>query len=372
MDTEIIAKLLETINCAILIVDPEGKIILSNSKAKEIFVPQGKVKGEQLDGSPIKRIFLPDDHDIFLPNIINVTKTKGEFEGEALLVNFAGRRFFALISTSVCPLDGRQGIVFTIHDITNLKKVERLLKKSERLAFLGRMLDDISHQIRNPVLTIGGFARRLVTLGGGHERYAKVILNECGRLELLLERLSDFLRLPKPRPIPMTIKDFVDAIKIPLEEKAEAFSGQIVWDMGEIPLDLKVIADDHLVPMALVPIVENAFEAYRENEEKPHVVRVGLGIPVGTDWACKVMVIDQGMGIRPTVLPKVFDPFFTTKTGHIGMGLTIAKRIIDELSGDITIETELERGTTVEVALVDDRRRPIRRAPESYVKEIAA
>ena len=369
MDKETIARLLEIVNCAILIVDPDGNIIVSNSKAKEIFAPPDKVEGERLDGSPIKRIFLPDDHDIFLPNIISVTKRKGEFEGEALLTDLSGRHLFALISTSVFPFEGREGIVFTIHDITSLKKVEHLLRKSERLAFLGRMLDDISHQIRNPILTIGGFARRLTSLEGAHTKYAEVILHECGRLELLLERLSDFLHLPKPRPAPISIKELIEATKRPLEEKAENFQGELIWEMGETPLDRKVIADDRLVPMALEHIVENAFEAYHEDEAKPRMVKVELNVPRGVDWGCKVLVSDQGMGIRPTILPKVFDPFFTTKTGHIGMGLTIAKRIIDEHSGEISIMSEIRRGTSVEVALVHDRRRPIRRAKESRLEK---
>lgn len=88
----------------------------------------------------------------------------------------------------------------TVRDISRLKGLERILRRSERLAFLGRMLDDISHQIRNPVLSIGGFARRLAKMDIPRQEYVRVILDEAARLELLLETLTSFIGLPRARP----------------------------------------------------------------------------------------------------------------------------------------------------------------------------
>ena len=77
-------------------------------------------------------------------------------------------------------------------------------------------------------------------------------------------------------------------------------------------------------------------------------------------WAYAFCIKDRGSGIKPSVLPNIFSPFFTTKTGHIGMGLTFAHRIMEEQIGDIAIESSVGKGTILTLYLSRDRRRDIR------------
>ncbi len=374
MNPKIILKLLETINCAILIVNKDGYIILSNAKAREIFHPQnsGAEIGSPhlLEGINVKKFFLPDDHEFFLPNIFKITETQGEFEGEALLTTLDGRRFFALLSTNKCQIEGGRGIVFTIHDITNLKHIEKTLKKSERLAFLGRMLHDISHQIRNPILSIGGFARRIKEIKDVDKKgkkYAEVILHECMRLELLLERLTEFLNMPRPNLRPVEAKELRPILNDAADEaltKAQVDGEiEIIWNDLSNKITRKILIDKEMLKHAITQIIINALESYKENaaiNNKHIIITIMPATQELDEWSYIITIEDNGIGIKEENLSKVFDPFFTTKTGHIGMGLTLSKRIIDELYGDIDITSTPSKGALIKIYLNKDRRRLIR------------
>ena len=79
-----------------------------------------------------------------------------------------------------------------------------------------------------------------------------------------------------------------------------------------------------------------------------------------TDTACIITIEDNGQGIRPLILPRIFNPFFSTKTGHAGMGLTLAQRIMQESGGRIKIDSEFGQGTVVTIHVPKCRRRKIR------------
>jgi signal transduction histidine kinase len=121
-----------------------------------------------------------------------------------------------------------------------------------------------------------------------------------------------------------------------------------------------VLADPKIFIRALEAVVINALDAYEhEDMEKIIEFRVEPIVDKST-WACAFCVKDKGSGIKPSVLPNIFSPFFTTKTGHIGMGLTFAHRIMEEQIGDIAIESSVGKGTILTLYLSKDRRRDIR------------
>ncbi len=354
-EPQLFSQVFEIINSAILLVDAQNEVVLANSKAQAIF----REKKEAIIGKPLAQFFMPEDRDVLVKNILSLTESQGSFEGEAMLLRPDGSKFIAIIATSAWPYKNRTGLVLTIHDITRLKDLERLLRSSERMAFLGRMLDDISHQIRNPVLAIGGFARRLAKMECGRPEYVNVILEEAGRLELLLKTLTDFLRLPRPRLKMLTALDLMDfllpGIEALVQEKRARFVPRV---SKEIEAE-KALVDPGIFQQAVFAAVANACEAYEAQNKKPYV-KVLITPCEDTHWAYEVVIQDEGMGIRPGILPLVFDPFFTTKTGHIGMGLTFAKRIQEEQQGRIAIESELGQGTIVRMPLARERRREIR------------
>jgi signal transduction histidine kinase len=230
------------------------------------------------------------------------------------------------------------------------------------MLYLGSILDDISHQIRNPVLTIGGFARRLMKTGVRRPDYTEVILEEAARLELLVTTLTEFTNMPKPSFVKLSFAQLLDRIKEAVDRIVAEVG--IAIDLLEYDRmdDVIMVCDPRLFSVAFENVLRNAVESLHDKDMN-HGVSVSVHKGDTGEFACVVTVSDHGEGIRDTVLSRVFHPFFSTKTGHVGMGLTFTKQIMEELGGDVTIESEFLKGTTVSLCIPGDRRRNIRRMP---------
>lgn len=190
----LISNLLDIIHNAILIVDSQNLVIFANHRTAAMF----GTSVDKLQKRDICGLFMPDDQETMVPNILQIIRTEGEFEGEVMLHRHDGSTFLGFLAATSFPWEnGEEGIAFTIHDISDIKALEQSLIRSERIAFLGHLVDDISHQIRNPVMVIGGFSKRLSDEIGGSKK-ARAIAREVHYLEGLLNNLNAFIRLPRP------------------------------------------------------------------------------------------------------------------------------------------------------------------------------
>jgi signal transduction histidine kinase len=124
----------------------------------------------------------------------------------------------------------------------------------------------------------------------------------------------------------------------------------------------EVLVDMDAFKKAIKSGLLNASESYEEKggAGKAGMVEFNIKPSDQSPWAFMFVIRDQGDGIRPNIMPHVFDPFFTTKTGHIGMGLTFAKRIQEEQGGHIDIRSEFGKGSSLYLYLASERRRPVR------------
>jgi len=355
-----IEEILNSINAAIIVINKEAQIVLANNNASNLL----GINKKTLIGKNVKKLFPPEDREILLPNIIDLTKERREFETQAMLKRANGSAFIALISTHICIWDNSL-ITFLIYDISDEKELERFLRRSERMVFLGRMLDDISHQIRNPVLSIGGFARRLLKSKECKKEYVETILDASLRLELLLSTLRSFISLPKANLKLTPVSELLKQIKPSLDEITKSMNGKLEI-MIKPDEKWTVLVDPILFEKAITAIITNAFEAYMSTTKDKKVIFNLLSV---SNDKKRFIIEDFGMGINPKYESMVFDPFFTTKTGHIGMGLTFAKRIIEEQEGNIHIESNLGQGAKVIITLKTDRRRLIRQKLIKQIKD---
>jgi PAS domain S-box-containing protein len=352
---KLFAHILGIINSAILVVDVFGRIVFANSKAVTMF----KTEKKELEGSPLSEIFMPEDREVLLSNILKITRSQGEFKGEAMLRRRNGSNFMGFLTTSSWQWEKGIEVIITINDITRLKNMEWELDRSGRLVFLGRMLNDISHQIRNPILTIGGFSKRLAKTDLPKTEHIQAIIDESARLELLLDTLNEFLNLDKPKLELLPVECLLDDIEPHLISLAEDHG--VKW-ISRIPSSLakeRVLVDPRIFVRALEAVVINACDAY-EHEDMDKIIEFRAESVDNGPRTCAFCIKDRGSGIKPDVLPNVFSPFFTTKTGHIGMGLTFASRIIEEQLGTIAIESSVDEGTILSFHLSKDRRREVR------------
>lgn len=345
--------LVEVVKTGIILTDNQGHIRFTNNLAVELF---GYSSGS-LNGKSIEILFLSDDTQIFFSNIMKITLEGKGFEGEALLRKKDGSSFFVNLSTVLYKGDsqGHELIIFTMQDITHLKRMEKEYIGSERFVGLGMITDQISHQIRNPIVSIGGFALRLAREKVSNEeysRYTTIIHDESRRLEYIIDRLVEFAKVYPARYSPLTLSEIFEGVKnafIRLEGNPVIITFP---DPGVLPVT-PLFGDLVLLIRAVQCIIQNALEAIPDSGE----VTV-TGDIVGSQAFIRVK--DSGDGILPKDLPYIFDPFFTTKFNYLGLGLTMVKRIIQEHKGQIDVDTVPEKGTEISIVLPRERRREIR------------
>ena len=146
-------SLLNTIPVAFLLTDAHAMILHANQHAESLF----GYNTEEMLGQRLRVLFLEDDLIYFLPNIIFLTLYKDGFDGEALLRRKDGSRLFVRLLSTSFKEEGETFLTFSIQEIQRLKKLERERLESERWESLGRMVEEIAHQVRNPVVSIGGY-----------------------------------------------------------------------------------------------------------------------------------------------------------------------------------------------------------------------
>lgn len=352
---KIIGDLLDIIHNAIIVINSTNKIIYANSRTAEMF----NTSVTDLQNNDIFHLFMPEDTDIMVNNILHITRTEREYEGEAMLKRMDGTQFMGLISgTSFQWDENQEGIAFSIHDITDIKAIERSLRHSERITFLGHLIDDISHQIRNPITVIGGFAKRLLTKNAPSKE-TNAIMNEARHLEALLDTLNAFIHLPSPVTKRVTIGTLIEIAESTLRATVETNNCNWISEYDDDLAGEELLLDTELMTKALEAAIINACEAYGSNDTDRQVL-FQIQHSRNTALPYVIRITDQGAGISNTVLPHIFGHFYTNKTKHIGMGLTCAQRIVEEQRGTLTIDSEMDKGCTISFHLVKERRRPIR------------
>jgi PAS domain S-box-containing protein len=351
---QVIGEILNIVHNAVFLLDAENRILFANSHTRKIF----KADVEQLTGLKFEELFMHEDRGIMAPNILKITRQEREIECETMLRCLDGSSFLGLLCCAYFHWEGGGLIATTIHDISKMKSIERMLKHSEHDTFLGHMLNDISHHIRNPVLVIGGLAKRL-RRGENNQKYAEIISNEAQRLEELLDTLNSFIQLPRPKLEHVSLRELVEGV----EQSVKAVIGEhgVTWKCkySEKILSNTILVDLSLLVKAIGAVVLNACEAYRKKNYK-NTVTLQLVETFEPSWPYAVKIIDNGCGIDADNLPYITSHFFTKKSRHIGMGLTFAQRIMDEHDGELSIDSSEEKGTTVTFFLKRERRRPIR------------
>ena len=221
-----------------------------------------------------------------------------------------------------------------------LETQERLIR-SERLSAMGHLVQGVAHEIRNPIMTIGGFARRIKTRSKDEEglaRYADIILEETARLENLVQQVHEFSEVQTATLAPNRIEAVFQEIAPKIEAMAREFQAEARFQVeDDIP---PVEMDCTQISRAVLNIARNGLEAMQ-----PGGI---LGVRIlGEEGRLSIRISDTGKGIQEDQLRSVYDPFVTSKTRGGGLGLTMAHQIVMNHHGEIHIESKEGEGTSV-------------------------
>lgn len=256
-----------------------------------------------------------------------------------------GSEFPMSISFSVAEIRGNLYFTGVIRDITEYKEMEDRLIQSERLAAVGNTVSRIAHEIKNPLLIIGGFARQLVKIPGLDDKSRQklnIIAEEVGHLEEMVAEMRDFVRRPEAQRRLGNLEPLVD-------DTLEIFKDTF----AEHHVEVRRVVDGPLPPLSfdyqqlrqvLLNLLKNALEAMPRGGQLTVATRV-------RDDRAEISVSDTGEGMTPEVAASIFQPYFTTKEKGTGLGLAISQSIIQEHGGAILVDSTPGRGSTFTVQL---------------------
>ncbi len=229
--------------------------------------------------------------------------------------------------------------------MTRLVETQEKLIRSERFAAIGQAAAHLSHEIKNPLMLIGGFARqvsRSLPDGNSDIRKLKIIEEETRRLENLIGDVRDFTRPSRPQG---QWGDLYPCIRDTLELMENALASQNIHCEASLPdHPPQVWHDPRQMKQVLINMIKNALEAMPDGGT--------LGIAVQWDEEkMRVSISDTGNGMSPEALENLFQPFFTTKKKGTGLGLAVCNKIIEDHNGEIQVSSREGEGAVFTLVL---------------------
>ncbi len=219
--------------------------------------------------------------------------------------------------------------------------LQRRILDMKKVAAMGEMAMFVTHQLRNPMVTIGGFADQLLdsrTDAAKRKRNLQIIRSEIRRLEKILLRLAQFLRVEIKEPVPA---DIPEMFKLIVEAVKPRLAGRKLSLQTDIEPGLTALLCDPIyVGEALRNVVDNAIDAVVSEG------KIELRAYRESDAWAVISVRDTGKGIPDAVKAKIFDAFVSTKDKGMGLGLAYVKRVVDACGGKIVVESQEGQGTT--------------------------
>jgi signal transduction histidine kinase len=221
------------------------------------------------------------------------------------------------------------------------KDIRRLLK--EKTDCLDRLARCVAHEVRNPVTSIGGLTKRLLSQvedSSPSAKYLKNILADTQRLERIVREVREYADLPLPCPRTEDLGQMLAQVAEPFRPQAEQ-NGVRLLCLGAVGQAGAVTAwvDRRLLEKTITVLLANALEAMPRGGE--------LRLELGRDGVnAFITVADTGTGIAAGDQPYVFDPFFTTKADAVGINLSTVKRIASEHHWELGMDSQEGRGTT--------------------------
>jgi two-component system sensor kinase FixL len=256
-----------------------------------------------------------------------------------------GQEFPLSISFSVAEIRGSLYFTAIMRDITEYKSMEDRVLQSERLAAVGNTVAHIAHEIKNPLLIIGGFARQLLRVPAFDDEarhQLSTIAEEVVHLEEMVVAMRDFVRRPPAQKrqgeIALAIAEALALFQDSLTEHNIQ-----VHQVVEMPLP-PVAFDSEQLHQVLINLLKNAQEAMPRGGKITIASRVrGANV--------EISVTDTGTGMSPEVAGNIFQPYFSTKEMGTGVGLAICQSIMQEHGGCIFADSTPGRGSTLTIQL---------------------
>ncbi len=346
----------ESTNEGFVTIDEDHKVLFFNRAAERLF----GYSREEVLGRDLDIVLTPQcsgDHKRAVERYLRARRPRPIGHAKELTARRKdGSSFPCSISFSVARRSGKVYFTGIVRDLTQTKALQEQILRSERLAALGQTVAEISHEIRNPMVVIGGFVRQLRKVTEDPKAVTKleVIASEVQRVEDLLLELRD-LYLPRPlKKRTFHLEKLLKEVHGLARQAARGKNISVLLETDKEPSFVR--GDREKLKQVFFNILKNGIEAVGVEGE------VAVRSSEEGDRA-RVRISDDGPGIPEDQASRVFSPFFTTKREGTGLGLCICKRIIDEHKDcRMELTSEIGRGTVFEIRL------PLRAPPGHRVR----
>jgi signal transduction histidine kinase len=242
---------------------------------------------------------------------------------------------------------GEGGVIVVTADVTEQRRAVERLARSERLALVGQMLAQITHEVRNPLnalsLNAEMLSEELGRLDPNRQTEAWALLETVsGEIERLTAVTAHYLQLarrPVARLAPEHLGDIVHDVVRLVHAELDQAGVRLDVALDDVPAQL---VDGNQLRQALLNVLRNAVEA--------HAHRLRLALSVERDEV-HIALTDDGPGMTADEIGRAFDPFFSTKTSGTGLGLAITRQILEDHEGTVRVSSSPGEGTTFVLVL---------------------
>lgn len=332
---------------AILTTDDEQKVVVFNDAAERMF----QCSAQKAIGQPLGK-FIPvrfreaHRHHVKGFGQSGVTSRRMGQLGIVTGVRANGEEFPLEAAISQVTVQGNKFYTAILRDVSERRRLEEQLRRTERVAELGTLASGMAHEIGTPMNVILGRAEYLLDRVADDvvKKGLQTIVAQVERITRVMNQLLTFARRKPPQPGPVALQQVIENSVEIFQERLSRHHVQVVRHVD--PDCPNVLADSDQMNQVLINLIMNAVHAMPEGG----TLRFGVGREKDM---VKLTVSDTGHGMSQEVVKKIFDPFFTTKEfgKGTGLGLTVVKGIIEEHQGSIMVQSEAGKGTTFTILL---------------------
>ena len=302
------------------------------------------------------RSLLPGQKIVVIP-ILSHEHPKSLMLASADRINQEDLNYITLFTdAATLALDNTELYQRLQNSLASLNSAQLRLSQSEKLMALGEMATSIAHEIKNPLVSIAGFARRLhkkIPDQSREKTYSQIITKEIERLEEIVNNVLSFSRADSNKFEPQNLNLLIDETIALFARELKKL--EINLEVQLNPEMTAVECDGNQLKQVLINLFNNSIQAMSSTstDNEHHIlVRTSCYCDLKRQQERALIEIeDNGKGIQEQFIHDIFNPFFTTKHDGTGLGLPICHRIILNHQGDIRIHNREGKGVTVSVSL---------------------
>lgn len=292
----------------------------------------------KIDGYEVCQRLKADESTKYIP--VLMLTAKGEVEHKVKGLDIGADDYLSK------PFDYKE-LSARVRSLLSSKAAHEKKAEEEKSGALEQMMDQVAHEIRNPLTSIGGFARKVygkLPEGDSNRKYMEMIIEDVAVLEDMIKKLIEIKTMAVCYLESANVNDII-------RESLEVFDRDIKEKAIDVKMELldtpppMISSDRKLLKRALCNIIKNALEAMTES------IKVLKITSKTREGSVVIEISDTGKGISKDKLKNIFDPFVTSKVYGPGLGLTFANKITQDHGGNIDVESEPDNGTTFTITL---------------------